>query len=201
MYLPCRSRGGLRSITKSALHLQKTCMWNVYTPLHTCLLWFKHCQSFAPFSNFHKHGDVCTCTCYLLQIPDCHTHITGLKGQPCLQGNMQPQQELGGQALVPDMMYNILDIFNPHNAKLTSAAAAGGHTNSCRCCTRCMLVLALNVCQCCKRCTSVPLSEPDMMYRTYWTSSTLAMPSWTPQLQLESLLFLMPSDHDQPIKH
>lgn len=42
-----------------------------------------------------------------------------------LQGNAQPLQELGGQALVPDMMYGTLDIFNPHNAKLTSAAAAG----------------------------------------------------------------------------
>ena len=41
------------------------------------------------------------------------------------QGNAQPLQELGGQALVPDMMYSTLDIFNPHNAKLTSAAAAG----------------------------------------------------------------------------
>lgn len=32
---------------------------------------------------------------------------------------------MGGPALVPDMMYRILDIFNPANARLLAAAAAG----------------------------------------------------------------------------
>lgn len=34
--------------------------------------------------------------------------------------------QLGGPALVPDMMYRILDIFNPSNARLLAATAAGG---------------------------------------------------------------------------
>ena len=57
-----------------------------------------------------------------------------------MQGNVQPLQELGGQSLVPDMMYGTLDIFNPHNAKLTSAAAAGGLTMhfDVHCCSRSM---------------------------------------------------------------
>lgn len=33
--------------------------------------------------------------------------------------------ELAGPAVVPDMMYGTLDIFNPHNAKLLAASAAG----------------------------------------------------------------------------
>ena len=33
--------------------------------------------------------------------------------------------QLGGPALVPDMMYRILDIFNPSNARLLAASAAG----------------------------------------------------------------------------
>lgn len=33
--------------------------------------------------------------------------------------------QLGGPALVPDMMYRILDIFNPSNARLLAATAAG----------------------------------------------------------------------------
>ena len=38
---------------------------------------------------------------------------------------LQSQLELGGQAVVPDMMYRTLDIFNPLNAKLIRATAAG----------------------------------------------------------------------------
>jgi len=38
---------------------------------------------------------------------------------------MQSHLELAGPAVVPDMMYGTLDIFNPHNAKLLAATAAG----------------------------------------------------------------------------
>ncbi len=38
---------------------------------------------------------------------------------------MQSHLELAGPAVVPDMMYATLDIFNPHNAKLLAATAAG----------------------------------------------------------------------------
>lgn len=38
---------------------------------------------------------------------------------------VQSHLELAGQAVVPDMMYKTLDIFNPHNAKLLAATAAG----------------------------------------------------------------------------
>lgn len=38
---------------------------------------------------------------------------------------LQSHLELAGQAVVPDMMYKTLDIFNPHNAKLLAATAAG----------------------------------------------------------------------------
>ena len=100
--------------------------------------------------HVHPVRSICTCTeqvkprkgqplrrSQLILRQNCCTHLTGLRHQSCLQGNVQPQQELGGQALVPDMMYNILDIFNPHNAKLTSAAAAGELTAFCahHCCT------------------------------------------------------------------
>jgi len=38
---------------------------------------------------------------------------------------MQSHLGLAGPAVVPDMMYGTLDIFNPHNAKLLAATAAG----------------------------------------------------------------------------
>lgn len=38
---------------------------------------------------------------------------------------VQLQLELAGQPVMPDMMYKTLDIFNPHNAKLIAATAAG----------------------------------------------------------------------------
>ena len=38
---------------------------------------------------------------------------------------MQSHLQLAGPAVVPDMMYGTLDIFNPHNAKLLAASAAG----------------------------------------------------------------------------
>ena len=49
--------------------------------------------------------------------------------------------QLGGPALVPDMMYHILDIFNPSNARLLVATAAGAPPPVLPCAPCCLSVL------------------------------------------------------------
>lgn len=52
---------------------------------------------------------------------DANCHVAG----SAVPGVQSSGLQLGGPALVPDMMYRILDIFNPSNARLLAATAAG----------------------------------------------------------------------------
>lgn len=53
------------------------------------------------------------------------TDAKASKAVPKVPSSVKLQLELAGQPVMPDMMYKTLDIFNPHNAKLIAATAAG----------------------------------------------------------------------------